>query len=45
MPDGANALDQMILRHLQDVMFGRKSAKAAANAFRTELQSAVDRVK
>lgn len=45
VPNGASDLDKNILRYVQDVMFGRQKADAAATAFITELQSSIDTAK
>lgn len=45
VPDGASNLDMIILRRLEDVMFGRTPAAAAARSFIAELQLAIDRAK
>ena len=44
-PNGASDIDKFILRALQDVMFGRQPADAAAKSFITELQSSIDTAK
>lgn len=44
-PNGASDIDKFILRALQDVMFGRQPADAAAKSFISQLQSSIDTAK
>jgi multiple sugar transport system substrate-binding protein len=41
-PNGGSGIDDIIRRHAEDVLFGRRPADKAANAFIAELQKEID---